>query len=74
MKIEDCRQHSTVKTARDLPVGYYKGSIGPTYSGLFIRTYECVVKADSPNSTWTLDVPVKDWVRVHGVIRIERNA
>lgn len=72
MKVEDLRNEVRGKIARDFPSGYYMGSVSE-YSGLFIRAYNHVTMAARPELTWTLDCTVKDWRRVHGTIRIERN-
>ncbi len=74
MRVEDNRSVSTAKTAADLPVGYYKGSTSYHKDRLFIRTFDRVVDASNPTNTWGLKVPAEGWVRVHGVIKIERNA
>lgn len=75
MKIQDCRYGMSSQRV-ELPCGYYYGHYAGIKNALFIKTYNAMVKADDPSQTWTNDSinSTASLVRVHGVIRIEKNA
>jgi len=76
MKVVDQRGYSVQPvTIEQMPYGYYYGTFAGM-KGLFIKTWFGLVSAEATELAWekSRDTSVMNLRRVHGTIRIERNA